>query len=119
MNNNFDLREEIGTRLLYAVGYIESEGMERAINSLEDLINLTKKEATNIPMGVSKWKEIGIKNSYWEYFEKQVKKEVLEEALNAIPENVGTNDYTTGIEHAYEECKKIINNLMKKYEMYL
>lgn len=43
------------------------------------LIEKIKYDLQHLPMGVSQWKNHGIKYSYWEYFKEQVRKEILEE----------------------------------------
>lgn len=39
------------------------------------------------PMGVSQWREYGNKYHYWQYFEEEVRKEVLEEYAKFLSDN--------------------------------
>jgi len=49
---------------------------------IEKKLDSNTKRVKKAPMGVSQWRNHGKKYGYWEYFEKRVKKESVEETLN-------------------------------------
>lgn len=52
----------------------------RELKFIENLLSQQMKA----PMGVSQWREYGKKYHYWQYFEEEVRKEVLEEERQRI-----------------------------------
>jgi hypothetical protein len=70
-------KKELKTRLLL----IRQGGLITPL--LEELWEIIEKreEINNIPTGVSKWRTMGEKYGYWQYFEREVREEIKKEIL--------------------------------------
>jgi len=71
--------------------YFETKTIEDRLKTLEDKINKYEPHIINLiadtPIGVSQWKEEGIKRGYWDYFKKEVKDEIIKEINKNIAKN--------------------------------
>jgi len=55
------------------------------------------------PMGVSQWRNHGQKYGYWDFFAKEIKKEIIEECLEILNHSIGKDD-------AYKEILEKLKN---------
>lgn len=68
-------------------------------------------EQKELPMGISQWKEYGKKYGYWEYFESEVKKEIIEK-IQKLPTGLTPDGEYRWVD--VRELKKLITKLNEK-----
>ena len=68
----------------YSTGNFNSS--DPVVNKLKQFISKaidqTREESLAVPYDVSEWKNIGIERGYWDYFKKEVAKDVMQTMLD-------------------------------------
>ena len=80
------------------------------------LVQVMEEREPSFPMGVSQWREYGKKYSYYEFFEKQIKKERDKMWLECVPD-IRINNASSGTSRTegFNKCRsQIIDNAKQK-----
>lgn len=85
-------------------------------DEIKQFISSLLSQQSETPMGVSQWKEYGRRYKYWEYFEDDIRKEVISYCTNKIMSDlINLPDWNSGdnFEYTNGEIKSILRGYLK------
>lgn len=107
-----DLKGEILKQLDKDFPNVENWKYEIYVSSMIKVVDSLLSQQSKTPMGVSQWREYGKRYKYWQYFEEEVRKEVLEEVMKTLVEYADNQQVSSMISSL--SIERIIKSLINK-----